>query len=344
MPGKLFTPLLVLCLAAAGITGCVSTSNINTPPNPGDQFSLVAPVQVDNSQADLKAGSAQNQQNQDEASEFSQDDMDAAVALAEGIPYVRSGPHRVPPFPLALNRAVQKYVQAFAEHDAGIKGSFRRSRPYLPSMVKVLEQHNLPPELVYLPFAESSFSSKGAGPWQLSVATARRFHLRVNHYIDERRDPIKSTRAAAEYLATLHDEVGDWRVALVGWNRGESAMEDYWSLRGVDYSQLTASLPYNTRSLLNRFMAVAIIANQPERFGLEPVDYSEDVANFSVIRVKGGTKFIEISRETGVSVRVLRKYNPAILHDRVPPGPSYDVRLPLQDTADLRGCDGSALF
>jgi membrane-bound lytic murein transglycosylase D len=270
--------------------------------------------------------------------------MNAAVALAEGVPYVRSEPHRVPPFPLALNSAVQRYVEAFAEHDAGINGSFRRSRPYLPSMVKVLEQHDLPPELVYLSFAESSFSSKGSGPWQLSVATARRFHLRVNHYIDERRDPIKSTKAAAEYLATLHDEVGDWRVALVGWNRGESAMEDYWSLRGVDYSRLTANLPYNTRSLLNRFMAVAIIANQPERYGIEPVDYSDDVSNFRLIKVKGGTKFTEISRETGISVRVLRKYNPAILHDRVPPGPGYDLRVPVQDSADIRDFSDSAVF
>ncbi|HLK85354.1 MAG TPA: lytic transglycosylase domain-containing protein [Candidatus Binataceae bacterium] len=261
--------------------------------------------------------------------------MDAAIALAQGIPYWRSGPHKVAPFPLVLNRTVQQYVDEFAEHNEGIKGSFRRSRPYLPAMVRVLENHDLPPELVYLSFAESSFSSKGAGPWQLSVATARRFNLRVNRYVDERRDPIKSTRAAAQYLATLHDEVGDWRVALVGWNRGESAMEDYWSLRGVDYSRLTASLPYNTRSLLNRFMAVAIIANQPERYGLEPVNY-DDAGEFRVIKVKGGTTFAEISRRTGVSVHVLREYNPAILHDRVPPGPSYELRLPLQESTDAR--------
>jgi membrane-bound lytic murein transglycosylase D len=261
--------------------------------------------------------------------------MDAAVALAEGIPYVRSEPHKVPPFPLVLNRTVQRYVDAFAEHNEGIRGSFRRSRPYLPTMLKELESHDLPPELVYLSFAESSFSSKGAGPWQLSVATARRFNLRVNRYVDERRDPIKSTRAAAQYLAALHDEVGDWRVALVGWNRGETAMNDYWSLRGVDYSRLTSHLPYNTRSLLNRFMAVAIIAHQPERYGLEPVNYTEP-RGFRVIKVKGRTPLSEVARRTGVSVRVLREYNPAILHDRVPPGASYELRLPLEESADAR--------
>ncbi len=269
--------------------------------------------------------------------------MDAAVALAEGIPYVRSGPHKAVPFPLVLNQTVQRYVDSFAEHNEGIRESFRRSRPYLPMMVKVMENHDLPPDLVYLSFAESSFSSKGAGPWQLSVATARRFNLRVDRYIDERRDPIKSTRAAAQYLAALHNEVGDWRVALVGWNRGETAMNDYFSLRGVDYNSLTSRLPYNTRSLLNRFMAVAIIAHQPERYGLEPVNYTEP-ESFRTIKVKGGTTLSQVARQTGVSVSVLREYNPAILHNRVPPGPGYELRLPLQESADARDIGAMQIF
>jgi len=269
--------------------------------------------------------------------------MDAAVALAEGIPYVRSEPHKAPPFPLVLNQTVQRYVDDFAEHNEGIRESFRRSRPYLPMMLKVMESHDLPPELVYLSFAESSFSSKGAGPWQLSVATAKRFNLRVDRYIDERRDPIKSTHAAARYLATLHDEVGDWRVALVGWNRGETAMNDYFSLRGVDYGLLTANVPYNTRALLNRFMAVAIIANQPERYGLEPVNYTEP-EQFRVIKVKGGTTLSQAARQTGVSVSMLRAYNPAVLHDRIPSGPSYELRLPLQESADARDPGAALIF
>src|SRR6185437_5534374 len=270
MRGNFVASLAVVVLLGAALTGCVSAPSTDVVSSPGDRFALVTSATVGTAASAGKATTSQSA-----ATSRDNDDMDAAVALAEGIPYVRSEPHKVPPFPLVLNQSVQRYVDAFVEHNEGIRGSFRRSRPYLPMMVKVLENHDLPPELVYLSFAESSFSSKGAGPWQLSVATARRFNLRVNHYVDERRDPIKSTRAAAQYLATLHDEVGDWRVALVGWNRGETAMNDYWSLRGVDYSRLTANLPYNTRSLLNRFMAVAIIAHQPERYGLEPVNYTE---------------------------------------------------------------------
>jgi membrane-bound lytic murein transglycosylase D len=329
------------CLLGAALSGCVSTlANDVVASNPGDRFALVAaPI---GGYAHPAASPTAPKTSPSTAS-LDAVDMDAAVALAEGIPYVRSEPHKVPPFPLVLNRSVQRYVDAFAEHNEGIRESFRRSRPYLPMMVQVLESHDLPPELVYLSFAESSFSSKGAGPWQLSVATARRFNLRVNRYIDERRDPIKSTHAAAGYLATLHDEVGDWRVALVGWNRGETAMNDYWSLRGVDYSRLTSHLPYNTRALLNRFMAVAIIAHHPERYGLEPVNYTEP-GKFRVLKVKGGTTLSEVARHTGVPVRVLREYNPAILHDRVPPGASYELRLPLQESADARDLDASLIF
>lgn len=328
MRGNLFISLVLACTFGTALTGCVSA-----PPNDhsGDGFSVVGqqPAGQHALPTTAAAATASSEANPSDA------DMEAAIDLAEGIPYIRSEPHKVPPFPLALNSVVQRYVDSFAQHQEGIRQSFRRSRPYLPMMMQVMENHDLPPDLVYLSFAESSFSSKGAGPWQLSVATARRFNLRVNRYVDERRDPIKSTRAAADYLAALYNEAGDWCVALVGWNQGETAIDNYWSLRGVDYNRLTSSLPYNTRSLLNRFMAVAIIAREPERYGLDPVNYTES-ARFRAIKVRGGTPLVDVARSTGVSVRVLHEYNPAILHDRVPPGPSYEIRLPLEESADAR--------
>jgi membrane-bound lytic murein transglycosylase D len=331
MRGNLVTSLAMVCLSGIALTGCVSTSATDLATNPGDQFALVGSATVGaHPQVAMSSRSATTSLS---ANSSDTAEMDAAVSLAEGVPYVRSGPHKVPPFPLVLNQSVQRYVDDFIEHNAGLRESFRRSRPYLPTMVKVMESHDLPPELVYLSFAESSFSSKGAGPWQLSVETARRFDLRVNRYIDERRDPIKSTRAAAQYLSTLHDQAGDWRVALVGWNRGDTAMNDYFSLRGVDYNLLTSHLPYNTRALLDRFMAVA----------LEPVKYTEP-DKFRVIQVKGGTRLAAVARQTGVSVQVLRDYNPAILHDRVPPGPSYELRLPLQESADARDVGMALIF
>lgn len=247
--------------------------------------------------------------------------------------FVRSEPHEVAPFPVVLNHTVQQYVDAFAEQPAGIDASFQRSRPYIPQMVKVMEGNGLPSDLVYLSFAESSFSSKGAGPWQLTKATARRFHLIVNRDIDERRDPLKSTQAAAGYLATLHNEIGDWHVALVGWNKGESALDQYWALRGVKYDRLLAHLPSYTRSLLNRFMAVAIIAHHARSYGIAPIDYSQP-ASFRWLEIKGGTSLAAVAHELGVSLGELRELNPALLHDRIPSSlEGYRIRVPLQTGA-----------
>jgi membrane-bound lytic murein transglycosylase D len=90
-------------------------------------------------------------------------------------------------------------------------------------------------------------------------------------------------------------------------------------------------------------MAVAIIAHQPERYGLEPVDYTRP-DSFRVINVAGGTRLSEVARRAGVPVQILRDYNPALLHDRVPPGPSYELRLPLQESADARDLFGIFIF
>ena len=171
-------------------------------------------------------------------------------------------PRKVPPFPLVLNATVRAYVDSYLAHSEGLKLSYARSAPYLVQMTEVLRQYGVPSDLVYLAFAESSFSKGGAGPWQLTKATARQFGLRVNDFVDERRDPLKSTRAAAEYLATLHDQVGDWRLTVVAWNTGENLLAHFVPIVAPDFDQLLDHLPGRTRALLNRFMAVAFISEE----------------------------------------------------------------------------------
>lgn len=256
------------------------------------------------------------------------DDQFAAAAPAE-MPFVRSQPKTVAPFPLVLNRTVQHYVNAYVDQPQGLKQSFRRSRPFMGQMVQVLESQGLPPDLVYLAFAESGFSPSGDGPWQLSKATARRFGLVVDKWVDERRDPIKSTRAAAEYLATLHDEAdSDWRTTLVAWNNGDATINHYLRLRKDSYEKLMAHLPRRTRALMNRFMAVALIARHASDYGLEDVTYTEP-QHYRVMSCKGGTPLSRIAARTNVSVAALQAANPAILRDRIPREfASYQMRIP----------------
>lgn len=252
----------------------------------------------------------------------------------EQLPFVRSQPQQVPPFPVVLNREVQRYVDAFVNRPTGIRLSFKRGRPYLAQMARVLENHGLPRDLVYLAFAESRFTQGGAGPWQLTKATARQYGLRINRYVDERRDPIYSTRAAAEYLAALHHETHDWWFTVIGWNAGEAAIDRFWTLRDASYKELVRHLAPQTRALLDRFMAVAFIARNALGYGIQPVSYSRPPSYHSV-RVRGGTPLWRVAAKVGVTPETLRKLNPALLSDEVPPNvASYPMRVPDKDKTE----------
>ena len=199
----------------------------------------------------------------------------SARAVADKLHFELGQPHKVPPFPLVLNAAVQAYVDSYLAHSEGLRLSYARSAPYLSQMTEVLREYGVPSDLVYLAFAESSFSKGGAGPWQLTKATARELGLVVNQFLDERRDPLKSTRAAAEYLAQLHDQIGDWRLTIIAWNTGQGMLSHFVQDRGEDFDRLLEHLPARTRSLLTRFMAVAFISKNAREFGIQEVVYSQ---------------------------------------------------------------------
>lgn len=244
-------------------------------------------------------------------------------------PFIRSQPHPVAPFPILLNRAVQQYVSEFLDQPQGLKLAFERSRPFLSEMVRVMKSYGVPDDLVYLSFAESCFSKHGKGPWQFGAATARRFRLRVDRWIDERRDPILSTRAAAEYLAELHDRAdNDWRVAVIGWNMGEGYLDQYWLLEGNNYTKFEDALPRRTQQLLARFMAVTFIAHNAQAYGIGKASYSERPA-YEVHNFTGGTQLIAIAARYRTTVMKLRALNPALLADCIPPDiKSYGIRVP----------------
>jgi len=249
-------------------------------------------------------------------------------------PFILTEPRPVPPFPIVLNQSVQHYLHDFLRQPDQLESAFERSRPYLPEMVRLLRSYGVPDDLVYLAFAESAFSRRGRGPWQLSGVIAKHYGLRIDRYVDERRDPILSTRAAAEYLAELHDAAGyDWPVAIVGWNGGTAAIDRFWSLRGSNYNRFTHLLPVPTRTLLGRFMAVAFIAHNAIAYGIRQVDFDES-PSYREVKVKGGALLAEIARGFGTSVAHLRELNPALLRDLIPPyAHGYKIRVPLVRSA-----------
>ncbi len=247
----------------------------------------------------------------------------------EKLPFVRSQPKSVPPFPLVLNRTVQSYINSYLARPQTLRLSFERSSPFMPEMLSVFADNGLPQDLVYLAFAESAFAPGGSGPWQLSRATARRYGLKMNQWLDERRDPIKSTEAAANYLAELHDQTpADWRMTLVAWNNGDEGVYRYLQLMTAPYEELMQRLPRRTRALMNRFMAVALIAHHLEEYGLGRVHWTGP-RPYKVIAVEGGTTLRQIAESNHTTVEALQRLNPALLSDRTPPGlQSYPIRIP----------------
>src|SRR5579872_4659742 len=157
MRRKLFQ-IAGLCLILP-LLGC--TSSIDVSPDPASQISVTGldkdSVANPDRAADLLS-----------AGEIGTLLSSRPTVLAPGsLPFVRSRPKLVPPFPLVLNHVVQGYIDNYLAQPKGLRESFQRSGPFMPEMLSLLRDDGLPPDLVYLSFAESAFSATGAGPWQL---------------------------------------------------------------------------------------------------------------------------------------------------------------------------------
>ncbi len=209
-----------------------------------------------------------------------------------------------------------------------------RSGRYVPRMSSILQKKGLPQELAYLPLIESGYqphavSRAGAvGPWQLIPGTGRRYGLRIDRYVDERRDPVKSTEAAAEYLKDLHDMFGDWHLSLAAYNTGEQnivrilerrRIESFWdmSARGLLYQETSDFVP--------EFLAALQIAETPEAYGFDAP--SEHPPQYDIVKVHRALPLSTVARLTGTSTSAIQELNPALQRGMVPPT-GYSVRLP----------------
>ncbi len=245
--------------------------------------------------------------------------------------------------PIVFNEAVEYYIKYFTTEKRKVFTNWlRRARYYVPKIKEILKEHNMPEDLVYLAMIESGFNArayspkKASGPWQFIYATGERYGLKVNFWIDERRDPEKSTVAAAKYLRDLFNQFGCWYLAAAGYNAGEGKVErainkhntnDFWEL--IKYN----ALPKETREYIPKLIAAAIIAKYPEKYGFGNIEYDTPV-RLKQTTVPQSTPLTVIAKAASLDVVSVRSYNPEILRGITPPYDShYYVKLP--ETVDL---------
>jgi membrane-bound lytic murein transglycosylase D len=217
-----------------------------------------------------------------------------------------------------------------------------RSGKYMPMIAKVLTQEGLPEELGYLALLESEFvvntiSRNGAvGLWQFIATTGRRYGLRIDEWVDERRDPVKSTRAAAAYLKDLHNYFGRWYLATAAYNAGpgtiekalqQSGAKDFWSIKAK------AQMSEETRNFVPKFVAIALIAMDPKKYGFNDIRYELSL-DYEEIELKAPTTLAALAEMVESNVTAIRGLNPALLHPSTPPGEvSFRVNLPVGKAA-----------
>lgn len=213
-----------------------------------------------------------------------------------------------------------------------------RYGPYIQSK---LRERGMPEDLVYLAMIESGFSpvarshASAVGMWQFIAETGRRYGLRIDGHVDERRDPIRATEAALDYLQKLHRQFGSWYLAAAAYNSGEGRVERVLrrhagGRRGDDalFWKIDQYLPRETRDYVPLMLAAAHIGKEPEKYGFTGLKYQEPL-RFETVQVPGSTSLRSIARAAAVDEDAIRDLNPHFLRGMTPPGGTRAVRVPV---------------
>ncbi len=218
------------------------------------------------------------------------------------------------------------YVKGYLYHKYDTELLLGKTLQYFPIFEFYLTQYNLPEELKFLPVIESrlrpwAYSTAGAGGmWQFTTPTARHTGLKVNRYLDERRDPHKSTRAALKYLAYLHEQFDSWELALAAYNCGEGKVRKAIEQAGTrNIHRVLSLLPQETQQYIPRFLAAQYVCKFYSEHGLEPVLPDFDLLHTRTVMVYKGHSMFTLSSVTGVQLATLKELNPAYYDNYIPP-------------------------
>jgi soluble lytic murein transglycosylase-like protein len=225
-------------------------------------------------------------------------------------------------------------------HRQETRRALERMRHLEPLIRAALARERVPRDLLYLALVESSFrpaatSRMGAaGVWQFMPGTARGYGLEVGTWVDERRDPVRASHAAARHLRDLHEQFGGWHLAAAAYNCGSGCVRRALRLHGggpdggeLRYWRIRPYLPRETRDYVPKLLAAVRIARDPAAFGFGGVDGGAPLA-YRVVMAPGGTSLQRVARWAGAPESAVATLNPHLVRGQTPPGRRWPVRVP----------------
>lgn len=241
-------------------------------------------------------------------------------------------------FPVVENDKVRYYIDYFTGNGQKVFARWlERSSRYQPMIHQVLAEEGLPLDLLYLAMIESGFNNTAyswahaAGPWQFIASTGRMYGLQGDWWWDERRDPVKATRAAARHLKDLYQIFDDWYLAAAAYNAGSGKIRraiqmydtrDFWELSHGSY------LAKETKNYVPKMLAAMVIGKQPEKYGFTDLAYQPPLV-FDVVTVPTSTDLEVVAELCEVPYEEIKKLNPELKRWCTPPGvKDYQVRIP----------------
>ena len=242
-------------------------------------------------------------------------------------------------FDLSYNKIVRNYIELYTQRRRKqVELMMGMSEYYFPIFEEILDKEGLPQELKYLPIIESALNPKAlsragaSGLWQFMYSTGKQYKLEVNSFVDDRRDPIKSSYAAAKFLKDLYKMYGNWPLVIAAYNCGPGNVNKAIRRSGgkKNYWDIYYRLPKETRGYVPAFIAALYSFNFHKEHGLYPrPNQFPEVCD--TIMIKEQLHFDQIAQFTNVSKQKLRELNPQYRADIIPAfSKPYSLKIPFE--------------
>ena len=318
----------VVFLLAGLLASCASQPPMNSPQRVSSPAPAISPTgsdpdpgEIETEILDLENGPEITKSDVEDSEEDPEEDLPAPKPPKHGA------------IPFEFNQKVAEWVRYFSQKDRErFQRYLDRGEAYREVIEDILEQNRVPADLYYLGLIESGYhtaaksSAKAVGVWQFMKATGKMYRLAVDGYVDERKDPIRATEAAAKYLRDLYREFGSWNLALAAYNAGPGRIRGAIRRGGTrDFWELVSrrKLPRETVDYVPKFLAARYIGERPDLFAFF-INEEQKYPDVELAKVPSPVRFQSIEAKAGLSSGTLQFVNPHYLFSHTHPAKKMD--------------------